>query len=236
MLVICNGNLKSGSTWVLGLVRALGTWKPVPEKWRDSRWKNPSISPQQFDAYFRSQEWLHHHYYCKQHWRGSDKYLRLHEKKGVKVLNSVRDIRDVLVSRYFHDLNAGVFVGDSIERYYFDGPGREAICEFIYYHNFWAAAPAESHYVVRYESLIDDFDSEASRLFAHLGVVLTPAQLDKLKQATDFASLHQKSESFFRKGTVGDWTNHLGDAVVKDLMALCTELGFTYRLGPNSEA
>lgn len=43
MLVICNGGMKSGSTWLMQMVRELGSWQDVPEVYLDPNWKNPSI-------------------------------------------------------------------------------------------------------------------------------------------------------------------------------------------------
>jgi LPS sulfotransferase NodH len=228
MLVVCNGNVKSGSTWLVQIVRAAGPWSPVPATWRNPNWKSPSIPDESFDAMIQSDDWKDGQYYCKEHWSGDDKYLKLMENSNIRVITSVRDIKDVLVSRYFHDFNRGKTVAQSVSEYYFKSSGKARMRNYINYHNFWTERPAKPPLMVRYEQLIENFDSEAGMIFDYIGHPISPSEMAKVKRQTSFEKLQQKNQTHFRKGIIGDWKNHFDQETLDDLNALCGKMGFSY--------
>ncbi len=69
---------------------------------------------------------------------------------------------------------------------------------------------------VRYEDLKEDLARELNRMFHFLGVDCDRDVLNVVVQLTDFKRMKKKaSDSFFRKGLVGDWRNYFTDADLK---------------------
>ncbi|NDY93941.1 sulfotransferase domain-containing protein [Ideonella livida] len=233
MLVVCNGNTKSGSTWMTRLVAEAGHWAKLPVDWQATGWKNPSLDEAKLPRFAAEQPWRQQDLYCKQHWAGRAEYLALAHSPGVRTLLCVRDLKDVLVSRYFHDLRVAETKAPSLEYYYFGGEGRVRMREYLAYHRFWREAACPQALLLTYEDMLSDFDTQAHRLFAFLERPLTSQGLEKIKARTSFAFLNKKNAAFFRKGQVGDWVNHFTPVVMQDLHELATAEDFDYRMQPD---
>lgn len=231
MLIVCNGNVKSGSTWILQIVNASGLAAPIPPPYRDPTWKNPSIAPGILDAFLKEVDYATETFYCKQHWFGDTRYLELLQDDNIRILNNVRGVRDALVSRYFHERRLGHVRVDTVAGYYFS-EGRLEMEIYMAYHLFWLeAAAAGKTLVTRYEHLSRDFDGECMRIFNFLGMPLDRERLAAIKSRTSFLSLKSAGAGqFFRKGVVGDWENHLNRDVVHDLELMADNMGFPREL------
>ena len=162
----------------------------------------------------------------------------------IRILHIVRHPLDVLASRLFHEANlernaergthvalpmlqtinarldsgdtlsAGDFVsdadteGETLVRMLQDWRRDQA--------NFLAASgtsPTTFH-LVRYENLLERFDSEAGSIFAFLGIDPAQTDLASIRRRTAFETLSggrlsgaEDKRSFFRKGIAGDWPN-----------------------------
>lgn len=219
MLVVCNGSMKSGSTWITQIIESHGKWSPIPDEFRNKDWATPSLAPELYSGFFKASKFESENWFCKQHWREEEKYTRLLYEDHVRVLNIVRDLRDVVVSRYFHDIRLGQTTKDNIQEYYFQENGRALLINYIEYHNFWHGLEKKKQpHLCVFENLINDFDDEIGRIFKYLGQAIYPDDLTRIYEATRFKNIKQTGDGhFFRKGQIGDWKNHLSTELIDDI-------------------
>ncbi|MEZ6165330.1 MAG: sulfotransferase [Phycisphaerales bacterium] len=149
---------------------------------------------------------------------------------GARVIDIVRDGRDVLVSRVFHSIRvdgegSGEFASHSAklgqDPEYFEKQPQELLSDERIVRRFarrWADVVRESRgFIARadagevdasvlqvsYESLHEHTEQERARMYAFLGLDPTEA-LPLSTQATPGYS-DGSTQSFYRSGTVGDW-------------------------------
>lgn len=230
MLIVCNGAMKSGSTWVTQIVEAHGRWAPIPQEFRNEKWFNPSICPEKYDAFFKQRAYASSDWFCKQHWAREDRFLKLLEDDDVAVVNIVRDLRDVIVSFYFHDQRIGRTEAQSFLDYYFTD-GRKKMTGYMTYHRFWhkPSRKVQPHLCI-FENFKRDFFLEAQRLFRFLEQPVSDEELATIHEKTRFENKKVTGEgTFFRKGIVGDWVNHLNDEVLDDIQRLMAKTNYPHR-------
>ena len=131
-----------------------------------------------------------------------------------RVLNIVRDLRDMIVSRYFHDVRTG-FTDVSMEDFFSSGMAQKRLKKYIDYHSFWHLENKAICHLTAYESLLNDFDSECRRLLDYIDPQILaekPELINFLQEKTAFKNQAATGAGeFFRKGVSGDWVNHLSD-------------------------
>jgi hypothetical protein len=145
------------------------------------------------------------------------------------VLNIKRDYRDVLVSAYYHYCRTRQ-VKMTFDQYY-RRIGRYRIVEIMEYHRAWEARDSARIFLTSYEELQANFSAEVSRLAEFLDVDLDAGTITAIRERTSFESLRRlrgqegkpEAERFFRKGIVGDWTNHFSDAHLRDFERIARE-------------
>ncbi|MEO1585118.1 MAG: sulfotransferase domain-containing protein [Planctomycetota bacterium] len=231
MLLIFNGAPKGGSTWLLQIVTALDVHDRIPEAYQQAGWANSSLDPERVDAFLGEVDLSGGQYFCKQHWWGEAWHRALLGREDVRVLNIIRDLRDVVVSRYFHDMRLGALEqGVPIDAYYWKHRGRARAEKYIECQLFWHGdAGAEQPWLASYERLHADFAGEVRGLFEHIGLAhLGDEAIARAREATDLKNRPSETGEgkFFRKGIVGDWRNHLSDEIVEDLDGLIAETGY----------
>lgn len=137
----------------------------------------------------------------------------------VRFINITREPKDVIVSRYYHELAAHRFSG-TFKRF-LRASGREKLRELVGYHAFWRRAksvmPTRVHFL-DYADLHANYGKAVSELFLFLGIAdvnmanLAPiANLDTNRERFTrewMRPFRDFGMSFYRKGVVGDWKNH----------------------------
>lgn len=222
MLVILNGAPKGGSTWLVLIVQAMQLFHRIPEQYQDEKWINSSIKEELIGDFIEKIDYQNQNFFCKQHWINSNqvKAINVLENPNVKMVNIIRDIRDVLVSRYFHDLRLNLTKSENADDYYWK-EGRENMIKYMNYHTSWhAPGIGYQPFLCSYERLHRNFSGQMQELVGHLGLEdqITLADIERIRQATSIDTRKEKGKGkFFRKGIVGDWQNHLSDSVVEDL-------------------
>ncbi len=232
MLVVCNGSMKSGSTWIVDIIKAHGMWNKIPDEYRNEKWTNASIDQDKYESFLEHCDYENHHFYCKQHWSTQDKYLQLLDDRNIKVINIYRDLRDVLVSRYFHDLRLRITNSQNVIDYFKNGKGDIKLKEYIDFHVFWHANEtiAQPH-ICNYENLQIKFENEVRKLFKFLGVEISDAEVSRLKNVTAFSKRKSTGEGkFFRKGIIGDWKNHLTDEISHEIYNMALENNYPFNV------
>ncbi len=223
--------MKSGSTWVSNIIGSHGKWKPIANKYKNPNWSNPSILPDNLDDLLSEKEYYNNNWYAKQHWRGKQKYSNLLNDKHIKIINIVRNLRDVLVSRYFHELRLGQTKAQSVNSFYFEHEGKTKMKEYLSYHAFWHGPSLEKQpWLCVYESLLLDFNTEAKGLFNFLGEPISEEEIERIKVINSFnnKAVTGKGE-FYRKGIAGDWENHLSSELIADLETLMLDCNYPHQ-------
>ena len=211
MWVIANGAPKAGSTWLVQLLEATGHFERVPTSLQAEGWRNSSVADGEIASATRELSTATTRYLSKQHW--ADKHEELLTVPGVKVLNIVRDVRDLVVSRYHHNVR---IVGEKLPLENFVlKKGRKYVRDYCAYHRHWIEAAdliQASYYVSSYEYLSHDLITAASELYAFVGVPLTAEESAKSAQSTVFSKKRNTGPgNFFRKGKALAFSDEIGE-------------------------
>jgi len=217
MLIVANGAFKSGSTWLYVLAREiLPQFKP-PSRYLNPIWPEPTVIPGRLADYLRYGEHRRQDVLIKSHYGLLPLRWLLLNDPQVRVLNIRRDLRDVVVSAYYH-FQALEKITDSFAEFYWSR-GRRVACNVLNYHLIWKT-DSPRYLRLQYETLLDNFSAEVTRLGSWLGVDLSEGDLDRIQAATQIDILRTSSglsPDRFRHGIAGEWTSHFDVAMLDDL-------------------
>ena len=222
MLVLANGAFKSGSSWLQAILKHIMEFEEIPADFQSPTHKMPWLDRNRIDGFLRSDYHKSGRYLTKSHLYGQHFRKLLLSHDDVLIFDITRDLKDTIVSHYYHfkrDKN----VDWSFEKYYWR-VGRFKAQQVREYHLTWDE-PHPAIYVSSYERLKTSFNDEVKQIGAFLGVDLSEERIAEIKDATSIDKMRKvrgqdkKSEEqrFFRKGAIGDWQNHFDDAMQQDV-------------------
>ena len=223
MLVICNGAIKSGSTWLYNILTHIVKFNHPPNQYlTQGNKKHPCIQPQKLNDFLAQEDYKNINYISKNHLGKPEYKSLLLSHENVCVFDIERDSRDVVVSNYYHDCFRNGYKG-TFDEYYWQ-TGRKVVAGLASYHNLWRDG-GQNVYLSSYEKLHHDFHNEVRRIAAVLKVSLTPKEVENISQKTSIDNLrkqyrndpHFQGSKFFRKGAIGDWKTHFSKALIKDI-------------------
>ena len=219
MWIISNGAPKSGSTWLFNILRSMTAYPAPPAEFLDPSWVNPSVHKDKLEAFLREGHHQRSDYLTKNHFNTLSEKTTILSHDQVAVFNITRDLRDVVVSYYYHYCHKQA-VEVSFTDYYRD-QGRAFARSVLYYHRLWNSGSTRV-FVASYERLHSNFDDELRRIGAFLGRSLYGQDIVRIREETTLNSLKRKynADHFFRKGVVGDWKEHFTPAVLDDIQDL----------------
>ena len=232
MLIICNGVVKGGSTWIVSIVRHLDRFDRVPEQYQNSKWGNSSIDPSFFPSFLDQDFFRRGDFYAKQHISGKKHFRRLLADDDIRVINIVRDLRDMIVSCFFHHKRMGRIAEDlSLDQYFESGVADAWLSRMIAHHAFWHAGDGTNKpFLMSYERLHDDFSASIRELIEfldHPELASGAGLAERLHYATNFEKYpHTGSGQFLRKGAVGDHRNHLSAKMEQHVRDLAFSLSY----------
>jgi hypothetical protein len=217
MLIVSNAPFKTGSTWLERIVRQMVDSKPetrpIPDRFRNTEWVHRSVRAELFEQFLREVDVAKHDYLSQNHTRDPNARKVLLADDRVRVLNMTRDIRDVLVSAYFHDQRHGRAKGEIAD--YWQKLGRRRVQQVLEHHRLWNTGHSQV-FVTSYEALQTSFTSQIEALAAFIG--LDDVDPEQLAEATSFSSMRRPGpKPHQRKGIVGDWRNHLSPEILDEL-------------------
>lgn len=223
--IVANGAPKTGSTWVVELVGSFPGVEPVPMGYR-SEWAWPSVREDAAEEAASELGSSRKYYWSKQHW--VRQALWLLGPPGVRVINSIRDVRDTVVSRYHHDLRLGVVPQMEMGEY-LALRGRMLVAAFCNYHRAWLDAPgmtAQNYHVVSYEGLHHDLHGAAVGLAVFCDIAATRESIAAVAEGTRFeAHKVRGAGTFYRKGEVGAWGEDMTEAQGARVLGWAVEHG-----------
>jgi hypothetical protein len=219
MLIVSNGAFKSGSTWLYNILVELTGFAPPPAEYLNPEWRNPSIAPEQLSALLQTLT-PEKNYLVKNHFGKAHERDLLLSNPDVRVLDIERDLRDVVVSAYYHVRRKEGYTAD-FNTYYWE-QGRKTAQEVAKYHEAWAVNNSQV-YVSSYERLHEQFADEVSEIATLLKLPISVETINRIHEVTTLDSLRERyqeqtnEQKFFRKGIIGDWQSHFDDAMLVDL-------------------
>lgn len=224
MLIIANGAPKTGSTWVRHIVANIVSYQDIPDSYANKAWgpigMKRSIAPKMVSSFLEEADYLSTNYLSKNHFYDKSTYELLTSSENVKIFCITRDLKDVVVSYYYHQIRKKT-LSSSFEEYYWKY-GRYFVQFMISYQNIWHSNHG-SVYVSSYERLKTDFYAECKSIGRFLNVDLSDEQISAIKEDTSMSSMRKKwgeeekkDVKFFRKGEIGDWENHFTENILAD--------------------
>ncbi|MBC6404625.1 MAG: sulfotransferase domain-containing protein [Rhodospirillales bacterium] len=230
MLFVCNGAPKSGTTWITHFFKFQKSWvNPTPSEFNDPNWVNPRLKNRyliDLDGYdfYRGDN----HYYTKVHTFSGDWAQAMLDNPDVRVLSIIRDVRDQLVSRYYHDHKIKKIETDMSFDDYFDGYARMYLQLTLEYNAFWYEHDGRGPVTTSYEYLQEDFDRAVADFVAALKLPPSaPFNVQLVKRKTNFSDFKITGEGeFMRKGIVGDYQNHMSEAQATHLEDMLRKGGY----------
>ncbi|MBP1464233.1 sulfotransferase domain-containing protein [Candidatus Chloroploca sp. M-50] len=231
MIIVANGAPKSGSTWLFHIARELTNFGPPPAEYASPKWISHPIyglSPAHLarflaDAGNRSANVLLKNHFGQKHQRDL-----LFSHPQVRVLNIKREIRDVVVSAYYHRVlttgHADNEVFADFPTYYWQ-KGRKIAQRVLDYQIIWDVRSAR-YTCVTYTGLRTDFTGEVQRIGDFLDVSVTAARIEQIRQLTSPAALTERygysDLNRFRQGEEGEWRSHFNADIEADIALLIT--------------
>ncbi len=210
MLIISNGAFKSGSSWLYRILCVMTGFAPLPEKYLNPEWRNPSIHPEKLRDLLTELDCQKQNYICKNHFGKRIQRDLILSHSDIFVISITRDIKDVVVSAYYY-FQRQENNTESFEEYYWSR-GRKVAQSVINYNTLWDVSAANL-YVTSYENLKNDFDLELINFANTLKIQIDQDKIELIKQETQ----SQKKGGHFRKGIIGDWKNHFSHAMLRDI-------------------
>lgn len=234
MLVISNGAMKSGSTWLTSILMELVQPEPLPEGYHDPRFAEvPTIKRERIREFLDTVDYRNHNYVSKNHFYYEREMLSRY--RDVYVLDIQRDLADTLVSLFFHakskmaswKVEDDGALEDIRAAYWQHGP--QMAQGIVRYHAVWSRE-APWVYVSSYERLKADPAKEIGAIARFLGMDPPPEEIARVIEATSFQKMAgaQRSadtgmEARFRKGVVGDSRNYFDDEILASIRAIEAE-------------
>ena len=227
MFILANGAFKSGSTWLRNVLRLMTDFEDIPERYRDPRFAD-WVDIYKMEKFLDDVDHASANYISKSHIHNPRLRDAILFHEHVRVFDISRDVRDVLVSYYYHLLRMRK-VREGFERFYWL-LGRYKAYQIQQYHAVWGIG-APNIYVTSFEKLKNDFDRETAAIADYLGLPLSEDRIRCIKEATSLARQQKERgeedkpehERFFRKGIIGDWKNHFTPELLADLERIQAE-------------
>jgi 2-polyprenyl-3-methyl-5-hydroxy-6-metoxy-1,4-benzoquinol methylase len=206
MLVIANGAFKSGSSWQHRILKSMVPCGDLPPDFQDPKWANSSIDRTRLREFLSLELHNEQDFVVKNHFSRPAEFVLLKDCPNVFVFDIHRDIRDVIVSAFYHYKNIRSFSGTFPE--FFERRARDIVMAVIRHNDMWDRG-GSNIFSGNYEDLHADFEREVRRMGAFIGRDVSNAEIANIKEATSFSKMASRGSPFFRKGKVGDWKNHL---------------------------
>lgn len=202
MWVIANGANKSGSTWIFQLLEATGSFSELPSEFQDKRFSNASVAPNCISKAVGKLGSDEVAYVSKQHWPQSN--AETLSVSNIKMVNIIRDIRDMVVSRYHHEVRVGNEINDISQ--FIREKGASLVSNYCSYHQYWLDSihvKKENYFITSYEHLRTNDMAAANELFDFTELDISFDMREKAVEKNRFESkTNTGSGSFFRKGKV----------------------------------
>lgn len=234
MLIICNGAFKSGSSWLHAIVVELIAVKKinlfkVPVKYTNDINSPTTIVESKLKLFIENEDYDFKNYLTKSHFL-DDNTLKMNFSDNIRILSIERDIRDAVVSHFYHIKN-NYRLNLSFSVYYFL-LGRYKSYEIMLFNLRCKKYIGDSNFFY-FSDLKNNFEATVKEIALVIGInSLSIKELGVIKERTSLFSLRQDLKKgyskyypskrddawkLFRQGRIGGWRDYFSMYQLNDI-------------------
>jgi hypothetical protein len=218
MLIVNNGSFKSGSSWLGAMIRRLDHFAPPPAAFLNERWQNPNVPKGRLKKFMQDCDLAATNYYIKSHYADKRSRDLILAHSDTRVVLITRDVRDVVVSAYYHHRRVMGYNKDFDD--YFRAIGRLVVASVIRYNRLWNIdSPKVFH--TTYETLKAQPVAELTRLVKFLQLDLGLDRIEQIVADTRFEAMKARDPSgHVREGKSGGYGSYLNAEMLAEIDAI----------------
>lgn len=179
MLVLNNGVPKSGSTWVVAILRELLEPGRLDPKWQRPDWNSVSVHPDRLQDYVDSGEWRGAPVVLKTHIAYEPKFQFLLQPE-IRVIVTYRNLPDSVLSMYHHQIRNGR-TDMSLEQWLEKRSSRFSE-DFMNYRKSWAQH--DDVLMIPYETMVADAAQKVAEIAAFLRLEVSAERCAEIAEIT----------------------------------------------------
>lgn len=219
-VIFIAGFAKSGSTWIANMLAELdGFERYEPGRWQtraSSAWDD-RITSDLYEGCF--DEFRHRLAVIKGHTHGTERNMDILNRYGYKVLLSVRDPRDTIISAYHYirnhpdhwdyihasQMSLSAYISYKLK----SGDYEQQLVNWL--RGWKQSARADMMMILRYEDALSAPCTLLKAVFSHLCIDVSDEKIEQIVSRHEFASLTgrargvENTNDFCRKGVTGEW-------------------------------
>ena len=241
MLIICNGTFKSGSTWlhaiILEVLKANKIdLRDVPIHYTNDINSPTTIIESKLSEFLDNEDYMQSNYITKSHYH-LQKTINRNYDSCIHFFFVERDVRDAVVSHYYHLKKKYKFIMGF--RMYYLFIGRLKAFEILKFNRRYLEGFGKDNFF-KYSDMKNNFEGALLRISSILNLKhLSEDEMKAIKENTSIAKMrsdllsgktkyystvYKDREVVIRKGIVGDWINHFSIRQQKDIKKLALRL------------
>lgn len=234
MLIVCNGIFKSGSTWLHAIVLEILKIKGVSVSEVNKKYTNNLNSPtpiveSKFKEFLRNEDYKNRIFVNKSHFYQINTLSRDYPE-SVVFLFSERDLKDSIVSHYFH-INKKYNYVSSFNLYYWT-IGRLKAYEIVKFTKLYRNYFNDDNFIL-FSCLKNDFSSTVQKIANLIGVSsLSIEEISNLRENTSlnnmrdgilkgnshyYSTINKGRESLIRTGKEGEYLKFFSYDTIQDI-------------------
>ena len=237
MLIICNGTFKSGSTWLHAIVLELLRVNKIklmdaPFDYTNNINSPTTIIESKLFKFLDNEDYINNNYITKSHYILKKTIFRDYDF-DTYFLFVERDVRDAVVSHYYHLKKKYNFIGNF--RLYYLFIGRFKAFEILKFNRMYLNNFGEDSFF-KYSDMKNNFEIVLLRISSILNLKeLSANEIMSIKRNTSIAKMRNDllsgktkyystvsndREGVIRKGIIGDWVDHFSKSQQIDIEML----------------
>ncbi len=234
MLIICNGIFKSGSTWLHAIIIEILKANKINLRKVASKYTNNIDSPttiieSKLFEFLDNENYIQNHYITKSHYLLKET-IHWNYDKDTYFFFVERDVRDAVVSHYYHIKKKYSFINSF--RIYYYLIGRLKAFEILKFNRMYLDSFGKERFF-KYSEMKNNFKAVLLRISSILDLkILSEAEIQMIKKNTSinkmrkdlflgksryYSTVSKDRQEVIRKGEVGDWVNHFSIRQQKDI-------------------
>ena len=234
MLIICNGAFKSGSTWIHAIVLEVLKVNKInlldaPVHYTNNINSPTTIIESKLFEFLDNENYVKNNYITKSHYF-LKKTINRDYDSDIFFLFAERDVRDAVVSHYYHLKKKYKFIIGF--RMYYLFLGKFKAFEILKFNRRYLESFGEDTFF-KYSDMKNDFESVLVKISSILNLKdLSKEDMNTIKKNTSiskmrsdlssgnskyYSTVSESREGMIRKGVIGEWKNYFSDYQLRDI-------------------